>query len=185
MKRKNIIIEKLEDFYKDYIINKMLFDKVFSMLNINKKKKLEKKIAILLKKIKKLKKISRSIENTINNNTIREIERRLYNSEFSEKEYLDHIYQIYNENYSDIHKWKNMEKEIRLKKREEKTKDDIDSLLILNKSIKLAESVNNDLVQIFIELTKDKSFTKEIQSNFKQNLKQQTTEKNMQIAFGF
>ena len=150
------IKNKLEDLYNNYIVNGTVFRGLFNLLRVNREKMLRNKMLVLIKKMKKLKELTKSLDNRI----LSIIESKLENKNFTEKEYLEHIYTLFNENMSDINDWKSKKKEIELKKKSDSlTKEDKDSLLILNKSIKLANNINNDLMSLFIEVSKEQKYS--------------------------
>lgn len=146
----------LEDHYNNYIVNETVFGGLFKLFKSIRERILRHRLLSLLKKMKKLKKLTKTLDNSILNI----IEGKLRNSNFSEEEYLEHIYILFNENMSDINKWKDKKREIELKRRNGiLTQEDMQNLLILNKSIKLASDINKDLMSLFIEMTKDKQYS--------------------------
>lgn len=167
------IKNKLEDLYNNYIVNGTVFKGLFNLLRVNREKMLRNKMLVLIKKMKKLKELTKSLDNRI----LSIIESKLRNKNFTEKEYLEHIYTLFNENMSDINDWRSKKKEIELKKRSSNlTKEDKESLLILDKSIKLANDVNNDLMSLFIEVSKEKKH-----SEFKYCKNELTTKKEQMV----
>lgn len=151
------IESKLEDLCNNYIVNGTVFSALFKLFKSIRERILRHRLLSLLKKMKKLKKLTK----TLNNSILNIIEGRLRNSNFSEEEYLEHIYILFNENMSDINKWKDKKRETELKRRNGVlTQEDIQNLLILNKSIKLASDINKDLMSLFMEMTKDKQYSR-------------------------
>ena len=151
------IKSKLEDLCNNYIVNGTVFGGLFKLFKSIRERILRHRLLSLLKKMKKLKKLTKNLDNSILNI----IEGKLKNSNFSEEEYLEHIYILFNENMSDINKWKDKKREIELKRRNGVlTQEDMQSLLILNKSIKLANDINKDLMSLFIEMTKDRQYSR-------------------------
>lgn len=147
----------LEDHYNNYIVNETVFSGLFKLLKSIRERILRHRLLSLVKKMKRLKKLTKNLDNSILNI----IEGKLKNSNFSEEEYLEHIYILFNENMSDINKWKDKKREIELKRRNGVlTQEDMQSLLILNKSIKLANDINKNLMSLFIEMTKDKQYSR-------------------------
>ena len=100
------IKNKLEDLYNNYIVNGTVFRGLFNLLRVNREKMLRNKMLVLIKKMKKLKELTKSLDNRI----LSIIESKLENKNFTEKEYLEHIYTLFNENMSDINNWKSKKK---------------------------------------------------------------------------
>lgn len=150
------IKEKLGDLCSNYIVNGTVFNGLFGLFKSIKGKMLKNKMLSIVKRMKKLKRLANSLDNRVLNI----IENKLKSSNLTEDEYLEHIYVLFNENMSDINKWKDKKREIELKKLDGTlTQGEIESLLILNKSIKLANNVNKDLMSLFIEITKNKQYS--------------------------
>lgn len=175
------IKNKLEDLYNNYIVNGTVFKGLFNLLRVNREKMLKSKMLVLIKKMKKLKELTKSLDNKI----LSIIESKLKNKSFTEKEYLEHIYTLFNENMSDINNWKSKKKEIELKRRNGNlTKEDKESLLILDKSIKLANNVNNDLISLFIEVSKEQKYPEHKYKSELTTRKEYTVNKNISLDKG-
>ena len=148
---------KLEDLYNNYMVNRTVFNGLFNLLRTSRKKMLRYKMLKLVEKIKKLKELAKDLDNKLLN----AIESKLKNGNLTNEEYLEHIYTLFNENMLDINNWKDKRREIELKKRSgHLSQEDVEALFILNKSIKLANDINKDLMSLFVELTKDKNYSK-------------------------
>lgn len=107
----------------------------------------------------------KQIKNYVNNFILQSLEERIGYSDISEDEYLKRIYDVYNTNIIDIDKWKQMENDIKLKNKQDITDDDKSTLLMLKKGIRLKKMMNESLIQAYIEMSKGKKFTKQIEKS--------------------